>query len=65
VAIIGAGNIPSGEALGLPTVRHMQFVDLPEKLALALNLRRLRAVPAMRHLAADPQITRLQVTPDA
>jgi hypothetical protein len=65
VAIIGAGSIPSGEAFGLPTVGYMQFVDLPENLALALDLRRLGAVPILRHLVAYPQITRLQVTPDA
>lgn len=39
--------------------------QIPQGLTLALDSRRLRVSFSRRHLLAIPEITRLQVTPDA
>ena len=62
VSLPGVGNIFGAEAFGTPRI-----FQIYQRLALtmALDSRRLRVSPARRHLMAIPQITRLQVTPDA
>jgi len=56
----GVGEIPSGEALGTPWI-----YQIPQRLALASDIRWSRVYPATRRLSTAPQITRLQVTSNA
>ncbi len=60
VSLVGVGNIPEAEVFGTP-----RFFRPPQKLALTLDLRRMRVTPARRQLSAPPQINRLQVALDA
>ena len=60
VSIYGIGNIYTAEAFGA-----LRIFQIPQNVALALDIRRLRISPARRQLMAFPQITHLQVTPDA
>ncbi len=60
VTIQGVGSIQAREALGTPRI-----FQIPQRLALVLDIRRLWVSAARRYLLAAPTITRLQVTPDA
>lgn len=60
VAVSGVGNISTTGTFGTPRI-----FRIPQRLALALDIRRLRVSPTTRHLATAPQINSLQVTPDA
>jgi len=58
-------SIPSAEAFGIPALTFMGDTVIPEKLFLSIDYRHLRVAAGLRRLAAAPQTTRLQVTPDA
>lgn len=57
VTIYGVGNIYTAEAFGA-----LRISQIPQNLALILDMRRLWVSPARRQLRAAPQITRSQVT---